>query len=59
MYILLIIIASITGEPAKLYTYTTDTLEQCKHQEEYIYKNYDNPAKVIVQSGCYVKGEMY
>jgi hypothetical protein len=59
MYVLLVIIASMTGEPPKLHTYTTDTLDQCQRQENNIKRNYDNPAAVIIQMDCYVKGETY
>jgi hypothetical protein len=57
MYVLIIIIASLTGEPAKLHTYTTDTLEQCQLEENDIKRNYDNPAEVIIQMACYKKGD--
>lgn len=62
MYILLIIVASITGEPplGKAYpvvnTYTVDSMEQCNIQLDYI-KQQKIPNVVIIQSGCYTKGD--
>lgn len=57
MYILLVVVASITGQPAKVHTYTTDTLEQCQTQEDYVKKHFDFPTGFLLQTGCYVKGD--